>query len=162
MRTWAEGDGMRAELTSVPSRSERAEPALVVAALEALRWRRADVDPAYPIDIAAAGARLLVLVTRTRERLAEPDYDFETWATLMREHGLITLQLVWPESPKCYHAHNPFAGCGVRTPANGAAAAALAGYLRVHGKVREDATFIITQGVDMGRPSEIVVRRRPG
>ena len=39
-----------------------------------------------------------------RERLAELDYDFETLATLMREHGLITLQLVWPESPECFHA----------------------------------------------------------
>ena len=57
---------------------------------------------------------------------------------------------------------DPFAGCGVRTPANGAAAGALAGYLRVHGQVREDATLVITQGVDMGRPSEIVVRLTPG
>jgi len=62
-----------------------------------------------------------------RERLAELDYDFETLATLMREHGLITLQLVWPESPECFSRADPFAGCGVRTPANGAAAGALAG-----------------------------------
>lgn len=112
--------------------------------------------------VAAAGTRHLVPVTRTRERLAEPDYDVETLATLMRGHGLITLLLGWPELLECYHAHNPFADCGVRTPANVAAAAALAGYLRVHGKVREDAAFIITQGVDMGRPSEIVVRLTPG
>ena len=125
-----------AELTSVPPTSAAADPVLVQAALAALRWERDDLDPAYPSEIADAGARHLILVTRTRDRLAELDYDFEALAALMRANELITLQLVWPEATDRYHSRNPFAGSGVvEDPATGAAAAALGGYLRQHGKI---------------------------
>jgi PhzF family phenazine biosynthesis protein len=163
VRTRSVGGETVAELTSVATRSAPADPALVEQALHALRWGRDDLDPAYPAEVADAGASHLVLVTRTRERLADLDYDFEALAGLMRAAKLITLQLVWPESPFRYHARNPFAGSGVvEDPATGAAAAALGGYLRQHDLVAEDAAFTISQGVDMGRPSEITVRLVPG
>ncbi|HYI59587.1 MAG TPA: PhzF family phenazine biosynthesis isomerase [Microlunatus sp.] len=148
-----------AELTSVAPSSEAADEELVVAALGALRWRRDELDSGYPIEVADAGARHLVLVTRTRERLADLDYDFEALAVLMRARRLITLQLIWPETAERYHSRNPFPPGGViEDPATGAAAAALGGYLRKHSKVAHDATFTISQRVDMGRPSEITVR----
>jgi len=105
-------------------------------------------------------------VAKTRKRLADLDYDFDVLAELMRDHGLITVQLVWPESSKRYHSCNPFAGSGVvEDPATGASAAAFGGYLRELGLIGETASFTIIQGVDMGRPSEInvsVVRGEPG
>jgi predicted PhzF superfamily epimerase YddE/YHI9 len=52
-------------------------------------------------------------VTKTRERLADLAYGFDPLAELMRDHGLVTVQLVWPESKKRYHSRNPFAGSGV-------------------------------------------------
>lgn len=159
VRTSAAHGEVTAELTSVAPSVEPAEPALVEAALEALRWSSEDLDPRYPLAVADAGARHLILVTRTRERLADLDYDFDALAALMQEHELVTLQLVWPESADRYHARNPFPPGGVvEDPATGAAAAALGGYLREHGLIGEDATFIISQGVDMGRPSELTVR----
>jgi PhzF family phenazine biosynthesis protein len=107
-----------------------------------------------------------VLVTKTRKRLADLDYDFHALAKLMRDHGLVTVQLVWPESKKRYHSRNPFAGSGVvEDPATGASAAALGGYLRELGMIGRTASFTITQGVDMGRPSEInvsVIEGEPG
>ena len=159
VRTEVSPEGARAELTSVPPVIEEADSTVVAAALGALHWAPDDLDPDYPASIAYAGARHLVLVTRTRERLSALDYDFDALADLMRSEDLITLQLVWPESADRYHARNPFAGSGVvEDPATGAAAAAFGGYLRHYGKTAESAEFTISQGVDMGRPSELRVR----
>lgn len=158
--------GLVAELTSVSPRVKTADPGLVGAVLEALDWRWDDLDHDYPPSLANAGSEHLVLVTRTRSRLAALDYDFDALAALMREHGLITVLLVWPESRKLYHARNPFAGSGVvEDPATGAAAAAFGGYLRELHKIGATADFTILQGDDMGRPSRIEVsvqRGEPG
>jgi len=161
-----DGGDLVAELTSVAPRVSNPEPDLVSAVLRALRWSREDLDPAYPVMLANAGSEHLVLVTRSRERLADLDYDFDALAKLMRHHELITVQLVWPESKKRYHSRNPFAGSGVvEDPATGAAAAAFGGYLRELGMIEETASFKIIQGVDMGRTSEIdvsVIGGEPG
>ena len=150
--------GLVAELTSVSPRVATPDPELVSATLDALHWSAADLDPAYPVMLANAGAEHLILVTRTRERLAALDYDFEALAAIMKEHDLITLQLIWPESRKLYHARNPFPPGGVvEDPATGASAAAFGGYLRELGKIGQTAKFTIIQGVDMGQPSEITV-----
>ena len=110
------------------------------------------------VRLANAGSEHLILVTKTRERLAALDYDFDALAAIMKEHDLITLQLIWPESKKRYHSRNPFPPGGVvEDPATGASAAAFGGYLRELGKIGETAKFTIIQGVDMGRPSEIIV-----
>ena len=149
---------MVAELTSVAPRVTTPEPDLVSGALDALHWSADDLDPAYPVRLANAGASHLILVTRTRKRLAALDYDFDALAAIMKEHGLITLQLIWPESKKRYHSRNPFPPGGVvEDPATGASAAAFGGYLRELGKIGQTAKFTIYQGADMGRPSEITV-----
>ena len=150
--------GLVAELTSVAPRVATPEPELVSATLGALHWSSDDLDPHYPVRLANAGAQHLILVTRTRERLAALDYDFDALGAIMKEHGLITLQLIWPESKNRYHSRNPFPPGGVvEDAATGAAAAAFGGYLRELGKIGETAKFTIIQGVDMGRPSELVV-----
>jgi PhzF family phenazine biosynthesis protein len=147
-----------AEMTSVAPRTAEPEHELVSAALQALRWSADDLDPEYPVLLANAGSEHLVLVIKTRLRLADLDYDFNALAKLMRDHALVTLQLIWPESKKRYHSRNPFAGSGVvEDPATGAAAAAFGGYLRELGKIGEAAAFTIIQGVDMGCPSKIEV-----
>jgi PhzF family phenazine biosynthesis protein len=160
------GGDVVAELTSVAPHVSTPEPDFVSAVLHALHWSAGDLDPDYPVRLTNAGSEHLVLVTKTRDRLAHLDYDFDALARLMREHGLITVQLVWPESKKRYHARNPFAGSGVvEDPATGASAAAFGGYLRELGLIGENARFKIIQGVDMGRPSEInvsVIGGEPG
>jgi len=158
--------GFVAELTSVSPRVRPAPDDLVAGVLRALGWSSRDLDPDYPVRLANAGSEHLVLVTRTRERLADLHYDFDALAALMQEHGLITVLLVWPEGRKLFHARNPFAGSGVvEDPATGAAAAAFGGYLRDLHLIGASAEFTICQGVDMGRPSCIdvsVLRGEPG
>ncbi len=158
LRTSRDVDGPVAELTSIAPTVREPAPALVEAALAALHWSADQLDPGYPVAIANAGANHLVLVVRSRQRLADLAYDFGTLAALMREHDLITLQLVWPESPLLFHARDPFPPGGVvEDPATGAAAAAFGGYLRCYGLLDQTATFTIRQGEDMGRPSLLTV-----
>jgi PhzF family phenazine biosynthesis protein len=165
--TWQNDSGeLVAELTSVAPRVSEPEPDLVAAVLGALRWFPEDLDPDYPVRLANAGSEHLVVVVKTKNRLADLDYDFDVLAKLMRDHGLVTVQLVWPESKERYHSRNPFAGSGVvEDPATGASAAAFGGYLRELGLIGENASFTIIQGVEMGRPSEInvsVIGGEPG
>jgi PhzF family phenazine biosynthesis protein len=157
--TFQNDDGeLVAEMTSVAPRTAEPEPGLLTAALQALHWSADDLDLDYPVLLANAGSEHLVLVAKTRQRLADLDYDFDALAKLMRDHALVTLQLIWPESKKRYHSRNPFAGSGVvEDPATGAAAAAFGGYLRELGIIGEHAAFTIIQGVDMGRPSKLEV-----
>jgi PhzF family phenazine biosynthesis protein len=160
------GGEIVAELTSVAPRVSEPDPDLVRGVLRALRWSAEDLDPDYPVRLANAGSEHLVLVTKTRKRLADLDYDFPALAKLMRDHGLITVPLIWPESAKRYHSRNPGAGIGVvEDPATGASAAAFGAYLRQLGMIGRTASFMIIQGVDMGRPSEInvsVIKGEPG
>jgi PhzF family phenazine biosynthesis protein len=155
-----------AELTSVAPRISEPDPDLVRGVLRALRWSAGDLDPDYPVRLANAGSEHLLLVTHAIKRLADLDYDFDALAKLMRDHGLVTVQLVWPESTKRYHSRNPFAGSGVvEDPATGSSAAAFGGYLRELGVIGETESFTIIQGVDMGQPSELnvsVIAGEPG
>ncbi len=147
-----------ATLTSLPPRVEAAPDELVTRALVALRWTRADLDPRFPPAVAFAGARHLVLATRTLETLAALAYDFDTLRGLMLEQDLTTLQLVWQEGPLAFRARNPFPIGGIfEDPATGAAAAAFGAYLRAHGLAPEASTITIRQGLEMGRPSLLTV-----
>ncbi len=151
-------EGILAELTSISPRISEPPDGLVERCLEALRWSATDLDPDYPPRLANAGSEHLVLVTRTRQRLADLNYDFDELAEIMREHGIVTLQLIWPKSKRRYFSRNPFAGSGVvEDPATGAAAAAFGGYLRELGKIGHTAHFTIRQGAEIGRPSLIEV-----
>jgi PhzF family phenazine biosynthesis protein len=154
---------LTATLTSVPPRVEPVHAADVDEALAALRWTREELDPALPPRVGFAGANHLVMAARTRERLADLDYDFERLGALMAARDWTTLQLVWREDPLRFHARNPFPPGGVvEDPATGAAAAALGAYLRELGLVEPPATVTILQGEDMGRPSRLLVDLHAG
>ncbi|RPE79502.1 PhzF family phenazine biosynthesis protein [Vulcaniibacterium tengchongense] len=158
VETAIEAGRASATLTSLAPGVEPVPEALLAQALEALRWRRDELDPALPPRIAFAGARHLLLAARTRERLRRLDYAFDALKAAMLAHDLTTVDLVWRETPTRFHARNPFpVGGVVEDPATGAAAAAFGGYLRALGLVEPPATVTILQGEDMGRPSLLTV-----
>jgi PhzF family phenazine biosynthesis protein len=159
VRTQADGQDITATLTSVaphiapPPTADELAPALA-----ALRWPAADLDPALPPRIAFAGARHLILPVRTRERLADLDYDFDALKSYMMERDLVTIDLVFREDATTFHARNPFpVGGVVEDPATGAAAAAFGAYLRALALVTPPARVTVHQGDDMGRPSLLLV-----
>ena len=88
-------------------------------------------------------------------------YQFDLIRELMMEQELITISILWPESDEIFHSRNAFAAGGVyEDPATGAAAAALAGYLRDIGWQGKNE-FTILQGEDMGMPSRLRVTYGP-
>jgi PhzF family phenazine biosynthesis protein len=151
-------DRWLATLESVPPAHRPPPDDLLADALACLGWRADELDPAIPPALAYAGAWHLVLAAATQARLAALDYPFERLRALMLGHGLTTLQLVWRAGPDRFIARNPFpVGGVVEDPATGAAAAALAGYLRDAGLLVAPAQLRIEQGAYMGRPGEIAV-----
>ncbi len=154
--------GLVATLTAPPSRTEPAEPPVVDRLLAALRYDRAELDPAYPLRVAFAGNRHPVVALRSRARLAELDYDYPALAALMAERGWTTVHVFWAESPTLFHARDPFPPGGmVEDPATGAAAAAFGGYLRDLRLVDVPARITVLQGHDLGRPSRLLVEVGP-
>lgn len=151
--TRAGARGPEATLVSVsPSVSELTADHLAEL-LSALRWAASDLDPALPPRVGYAGAFHPILAARSRDRLADLDYDFAVLAALMAREDWTTIDLVYRESPDVFHARNPFPPGGVvEDPATGAAAAAFGGYLRELALVDVPRTVLVHQGHDMGRP----------
>ena len=150
-----------ATLQSPGTHSEDAPKEYVDKVLAAFKLKYDDIDPAFPIRFASAGAKHLILVVKDRKTLADMNYPFDEVKALMAEQGLITISLLWQESDEVFHSRNPFAAGGVyEDPATGAAAAALAGYLRDIGW-QGKSSFTILQGEDMGVASRLFVRFSP-
>lgn len=161
VRRTSEG-AWNASLTSVDTLHEPASPNLLGRALSFLGWNEDELDNTIPPARAWAGAWHLILAAATRERLARLHYDFDALRDLMLEHDLTTIQLIWRESTELFHARDPFpVGGVVEDPATGAAAAALGGYLRDARLIGTPTNITIRQGVDMGRPSTILVEIPP-
>lgn len=147
-----------ATLTSVAPSTAALHEEDLTELLAALDWKRQDLDEDLPPQVAYAGAHHPVLAARSRERLARLDYDLDRLGRLMAARGWTTVDLVWRETPTLFHARNPFPPGGVvEDPATGAAAAALGGYLRIGRHVELPARVTVLQGVDLGRPSTLVV-----
>jgi PhzF family phenazine biosynthesis protein len=146
---------LAAALQSPRTRSESAAKDVVASALDLFSYTSADLDNRLPPAIAEAGARHLVLALKSRQKLAAMHYDLEQGRRFMTSAGLVTISLVYAENDTLFHARNPFAAGGVyEDPATGAAAAALAGYLR-DANWPHDGEIEILQGHDMGVPSRL-------
>lgn len=146
-----------ASLTSVAPRQEPVDEKLVDSVRSLLGWAADALDPSIPPVRAYAGAWHLVLATTSPAVLNAPlGYDFDRLRAVMLEAGLVTLQLIFRDTPTSFQARNPFpVGGVVEDPATGAAAAALAGYLRDAGLIPVPARVTIRQGEAMGRPSRL-------
>jgi PhzF family phenazine biosynthesis protein len=154
-------NGFSSTLQSPETYSEDAPEEFVDAILAEFHLKRNQLDPAFPIRFTFGGVKHLVIFVKDRQTLAEMSYDFEKVRALMLDQGLTTLSLLWRESDEVFHSRNPFAAGGVyEDPATGAAAAALAGYLRDIGWQRKNE-FTILQGEDMGMPSRLRVKFGP-
>jgi PhzF family phenazine biosynthesis protein len=158
----ATGSTLAAAFQSPPTRSSPVSEGMLNAFLDLFSYKAEELNPRLPPAIVEAGARHLLLALKSRSRLRDMHYDFDPGAKLMLASRLATVTLVYAQEPTLFHARNPFAGGGVyEDPATGAAAAALAGYLREldwpHGGSLE-----ILQGEDMGVPCRLHADIGPG
>lgn len=151
-----ENGSWSAKLTSPQTQYEKPAGELYAQALALFGWDEGDLADDLDVTLINGGARHLLIPLKHHRLLQEMAYDFDAGAALMQANELVTVNLVWRESPSVIHSRNPFAGHGVyEDPATGAAAAALAGYMR--DAKDADQPFTIFQGADMGVPSRLKV-----
>lgn len=157
-RAWRDGAHWRAGFDSRPTQSGPLQGERLLALLAVFGLVPGDLDPGLPPAEMQAGARHALLALRSRERLRALSYPFEALAQLQRDAGWTTVSVVVRDADGVFHARNPFAVGGVvEDPATGAAAAALAGHLRDHGRWG-GGTLVIRQGEDMGQPCLLQVQ----
>lgn len=161
VEAYEDGGIWGARLTSSGT-SYRAVPQdVLVAALTLFGLKDADLATDLPPALVNGGAEHLLLPLAQAHLLRDMSYDFDAGAAFMQAHDLVTINLIWRERADLVHARNAFAGHGVyEDPATGAAAAALAGYLRDAGV--HAGPFEVIQGVDMGAPSRLRVAAQQG
>ena len=147
-----------ATLQSPDTWSKDAPREYVDKVLAAFNWSRDNLNPEFPVRFAFAGVKHLILVVKDRKTLANMSYQFGVVKSLMADEDLVTISILWQESDELFHSRNAFASGGVyEDPATGAAAAALAGYLRdINWQGKKE--FMVLQGEDMGVPSRLLVK----
>jgi len=152
---------MKATLQSPQTKTEDVSKDYLDKVLASFHLTVDALNPAFPPQFGSAGAKHLILFVKERQTLADMNYDFEITKSLMAEQNVVTISLLWNESDSIFHSRNAFASGGVyEDPATGAAAAALAGYLRdIDWKGKNE--FTILQGEDMGVPSRLIVKYTP-
>jgi len=110
---------------------------------------------AIPVSRAQGGATHIIIALNSRKKLAQMTYDLNLGRKLMNAHELTTIAFIFSETPQLFHVRNAFASGGVvEDPATGAAAAAMAGYLRDIDWPHNGQVAIV-QGEDMGLRSII-------
>ncbi len=149
------GDIISAALLSPPTHSSPAPADLITNALSLFSYDSSQLNPDLPPALANGGANHLILCLNSSEALAAMTYDLNAGSQLMDQANIVTISLLYAETPQLFHARNPFAAGGVyEDPATGAAAAALGGYLRdIHWP--HGGTIKIIQGEDMGMGSRL-------
>ncbi len=147
-----------ATLQSPETWSKEAPGEYVDKILAAFNLNQNDLDLQFPVRFAFAGAKHLIIAVKDRKTLADMSYQFDVIKSLMADEDLVTISILWREADEIFHSRNAFASGGVyEDPATGAAAAALAGYLRDI-NWRGKKSFMILQGEDMGMPSRLLVQ----
>ncbi len=142
-----------AALQSPPTSSAPANEGIVQEALHLFGYDADALDPRIAPAVINAGATHLLLALDSRARLSAMEYDLAKGRAFMNVSNLVTVALVFAQTDQLFHARNPFASGGVyEDPATGAAAAALAGYLRAIDWPHHGVIDII-QGEDMGMRS---------
>ena len=149
--------GVAATLTSPPTHSRPVTKDELTQVLNLFGLSEQDLDARLSPAYIHGGSNHIVLPLQSRQTLASMAYSLTAGKTVMEALGLVTIMLVYIESPQVFVVRNAFASGGViEDPATGAAAAAFAGYLR-DAKWPHNGQFTIRQGEDMGAPSVIRV-----
>jgi len=144
-------------LQSPETWSKAAPQEFVDKILASFHLTNANLNSKFPIRVAFAGAKHLIIALNDRKTLTEMNYEFDAVKSLMLEENIVTINLLYNESENLFHSRNAFAYGGViEDPATGAAAAALGGYLRDI-EWQGENTFEVLQGEDMGVPSRLLV-----
>jgi trans-2,3-dihydro-3-hydroxyanthranilate isomerase len=135
-----------------------AEGASRVRAAAAIGLPPSALHPDLPMQVVSTGNRTLVLPLRDVASVSEAAADVRALNALEKELDVLIAYLFAFDGERV-HARAFCPGAGVpEDPATGSAAGPLGIYLALHGALPGGAPhFLVDQGIEMGRPSEIEV-----
>jgi trans-2,3-dihydro-3-hydroxyanthranilate isomerase len=153
--TFHNGRPVRVTMTQKPARFVRA-PFSRAALAATLGLKPSDLVPSLPIEFVSTGiANLMVPVARTVV-LSRIQMNMRSLAQLIAPHG--TMAYCFAIEGRGRVRSRGMLPWGImEDPATGSAAGSLGAYLVHHGQLKSSEPLLVTQGVEMGRPSEIHV-----
>ncbi|KAA6458708.1 PhzF family phenazine biosynthesis protein [Acidobacteria bacterium AB60] len=121
-----------------------------------------DLDPSAPPQVVSTGTAFAIVLLRSVEALGRLRVHHDQATPFLRAHGARWFYVVAPapgenaeNGMQCFRTRMQF--YGAEDPATGSAAGCAVSYL-VQRKVAPSGTrFLLRQGVEMGRPSDIFV-----
>ena len=153
--TFHNGRPVRVTMTQRPARFTRA-PFTRAALAAALGLKPSDLAPSLPIEFASTGISNLMVPVSRRAVLAKIQMNMPALAHLVSPHGTMAYCFALSGRGRAY-ARGMVPWGTIEDPATGSAGGSLGAYLVQHGQLKHGERLQITQGVEMGRPSEIHV-----
>jgi trans-2,3-dihydro-3-hydroxyanthranilate isomerase len=153
--TFHNGRPVRVTMTQKPARFTRA-PFTRAALAAALGLKPSDLAPSLPVEFASTGISNLMVPLSRRAVLPKIQMNMRALAHLISPHGTMAYCFALNGRGRAY-ARGMVPWGIVEDPATGSAGGSLGAYLVHHGQLKPSETLSITQGVEMGRPSEIQV-----
>ena len=153
--TFHNGRPVRVTMTQRPARFTRA-PFTRAALAAALGLKPSDLAPSLPIEFVSTGISNLMVPVSRRAVLAKIQMNMPALAHLVSPHGTMAYCFALSGRGRAY-ARGMVPWGTIEDPATGSAGGSLGAYLVHHGQLKQGERLQITQGVEMGRPSEIHV-----
>jgi trans-2,3-dihydro-3-hydroxyanthranilate isomerase len=117
-----------------------------------------DLDPALPCESVATGPPFLIVPLRSLEALGHARLRIDAWEPIERAVEGAQPYLFVRTGATTARCRMFGPGHGItEDPATGGAAGPLGAYWLAHGLTKPNTPLVFTQGVEMGRPSELLV-----
>jgi len=118
-----------------------------------------DLDPALPPQVVSTGTAFAIVGLRSLEALSRLKVNHDEATPYLKAHAGRWFYCLAPHSEQADDTATHFRArmqfYGGEDPATGSAAGCAISYLARHGAVESDQPVIVTQGVEIGRPSRI-------
>jgi trans-2,3-dihydro-3-hydroxyanthranilate isomerase len=124
---------------------------------QALALKLADFDSQLPLEFVSTGISNLIVPVKDRRTLARIHINMRALAELLSSDATMAYCFALNGKGRAY-ARGMLPWGLLEDPATGSAAGSLGAYLVEHEFLEAGQPLVITQGVEMGRPSEIHVQ----
>ena len=122
----------------------------------ALGLRPGDLEPTLPLEFVSTGIFNLMVPLEESERAAANSDEYARTRAIGFPSGTMAYCFALGSRGRAF-ARGMLPWGIIEDPATGSAGGSLGAYLVHHGRLRAQEELIITQGMEMGRPSEIRV-----
>jgi trans-2,3-dihydro-3-hydroxyanthranilate isomerase len=152
---FAKGRPEMVTMTQRPARFQRARFSRAELSA-ALGLSAADFEPSLPLEFVSTGIPNLMVPLRSRAALKKIGTNVHALHKLLGRDGTMAYCFTLGTATRA-HARGMIPWALLEDPATGSAAGSLGAYLVKHGQIKPRRPLSILQGVEMGRPSEILV-----